>query len=344
MGTKLKEILVKRDIEFEDLEGKKIVIDSFNIFFQFLSSIRQRDGSLLTDSKGNVTSHLVGLFTRTAKLLQYKIMPIFVFDGVAPALKKKEIERRTEIKKEAEIKYREAVEKENIEEMKKYLARTTRLTDEMIEEAKRLISAMGLPIVQAPSEGEAQAAYIVNKGEAYAMVSQDYDSLLFGVKRLIQNLTVSERKKLPGRYVFERVKPVMIDLDENLKLLEIDREQLIVLGMLVGTDYNIGGIKGIGPKNALKLVKRYGHNFDALFRDVKWDLYFDYPWNVVFDLIINMPTTDEYHLEWKRIDREKIIKLLCDEHDFNKERVLSILKKIDESTKKEEQKSLGRWS
>lgn len=343
MGTKLRELLVKKEISFEDLKGKKIAIDALNIIFQFLASVRQRDGSLLTDSKGNVTSHLVGLFTRTSKLLQYGIKPAFVFDGEPPELKRKEIKRRAELKKEAELRYREAVEKEDIEAMRKYSMRTVTVNDRIINESKRLIEAMGLPVVQAPSEGEAQAAHIVKKGDAYAMVSQDYDSLLFGVKRLIQNLTVSERKKLPGRYVYEKTTPVLIELDKNLRALEIDQKQLIALGMLVGTDYNPGGIKGIGPKGALKLVKKHGHNFEMLFREVNWDSYFDFPWKDIFDLISNMPVTDDYSLEWKGMDKKRLVEFLCDEHDFSKERVLSTIEKVSKSREEMEQKVLGGW-
>lgn len=343
MGTKLKELAVRKEIAIEDLGGKKLVIDSFNVLYQFLSSIRARDGTLLTDSHGHVTSHLVGLFTRTAKMLELGIRPAFAFDGTPPKLKERENIRRSELKEAAEAKFRKAKEEENVEEMRKYSQRATRLTGDMVREAKLLIEAMGLPVIQAPSEGEAQAAHIVNNGDAYAEVSQDYDCLLFGVKRLIQNLTISEKRKLPGRLGYEKVVPQMIEVGETLKSLGIDQEQLIVIGILVGTDYNIGGIKGIGPKNALKMVKKHGRNFDALFEEAGWEKNFDFSWREVFDLIKHMPVTDDYSMEWKPVNPHKIKSLLCDRHDFSEDRVDSTLSKLLKENSRRQQKGLGAW-
>jgi flap endonuclease-1 len=179
MGLAIKEILVSKEIDVGDLKGKVLAIDSFNLLYQFLTTIRGPDGSLLTDRSGNVTSHLVGLFSRTTNFMQQGLKPVFVFDGVAPLLKQQERERRAQIKQEAKREYEIAKEREDIEAMKKYASRTTKLTSEMIEDAKQLISMMGLPIVQAASEGEAQAAYIAKQKDAYACVSQDFDSLLY---------------------------------------------------------------------------------------------------------------------------------------------------------------------
>ena len=212
-----------------------------------------------------------------------------------------------------------------------------------IEEAKELIEAMGFPIIQAPSEGEAQAAHIVKNGDAYAEVSQDYDCLMFGVKRVIQNLTVSEKRKVANKLAYETVKPQIIDLEENLKNLGITNDQLIVVGMLVGTDYNIGGIKGIGPKNALKLVKQHGSDFDALFKQVEWEKSFDFSWKEVFDLIKHMPVTDDYKLVWKNPNKEKIIEILCDKHEFNRARIESALEKLEAEKKKLSQRGLDGW-
>jgi len=343
MGTKLKEIIEAKDISFKDLSGKKVVVDSFNILYQFLSSIRQKDGTLLMDSKGRVTSHLSGLFFRTAKMLEYDIKPIFVFDGKSPELKKMEKERRAELKEEAKRQYEIAKEREDIEAMKKFASRTSFLSDEMIDESKELLDAMGLPVVQAPSEGEAQAAFIVNNGDAFAEVSQDYDCLLYGVKRVVRNLTVSEKKKKPGVLGYIKVVPQIIELDENLKKLGIDQEQLIIIGILTGTDYNIGGVRGIGPKNALKLVKEYKNKYDELFEKVKWNDFFKISWKDVFNIIQKMPVTKDYNIEFKPIDVEKIKKILVERHDFSEERIDSALSKLKQRVKEKEQKGLGVW-
>ncbi|MBU1204347.1 MAG: flap endonuclease-1 [Nanoarchaeota archaeon] len=342
MGTQLRNILVSHELLLNDLTNKTLAVDSYNLLYQFLTTIRSRDGSLLMDSKGNTTSHLVGLLSRTTRLMQNNIRLIFVFDGEPPKLKEMERQRRKEIKIEAEKKYEKAVEEENIEEMKKYASRTSRLTEEMIDESKKLISALGLPIIQAPSEGEAQAAYLVKKKGADYCVSQDFDSLLFGSPMLVRNLSLIGKRKKSG-LSYTTVNPEMIDLSENLNNLGIDQNQLIALAMLVGTDYNIGGIKGIGPKNALKLVKKHGSDFDNLFKDVKWNEFFDYPWKEAYNLFKNMPVTNNYSIEWKEPDRDKIINLLVDEHDFAMERIKTVLDRLLKHKENKQQKGLGEF-
>jgi len=343
MGINFNDVIIKKEVSFDDLKDKVLVIDSFNILYQFLATIRQRDGTPLMDSNGRVTSHLNGLFYRTTKIMQYGLKPAFVFDGKPPELKFKERERRQSLKKEAQKKYEEAKDKEDIDSMRKYAQRTMTLTREMVDEAKELVAALGLPVIQAPSEGEAQAAYMVKKDHAYAVVSQDYDSLLSGAARLIQNLTVSERKKLPGRLSFATVKPTLIELEQNLNTLGIDNDQLIAAAMLVGTDYNQGGVKGIGPKNAVKLVKQYGKDFDSLFKDVKFYESCGVEWTEVYYTIKRMPVTDEYNLKFKSIDEEKLKGILVDRCDFSLERIENQLSKLINKNKAKQQKGLNEW-
>ena len=340
MGTAITELLKSKEISIEDLRGKKLAVDAQNQLYMFLSNIRQADGSLLMDSKGQVTSHLMGILNRFSNLLENVIKPVFVFDGETPELKHAERERRKEIKIEAQKKYEEAKQKEDIDEMKKYAARTSRLTSQMIEEAKALIQAMGMPIIQAPMEGEAQAAYMAKKGDVYAVISQDADCFLFGAPLLVKNLTISRKRKKTGTQTYALLNPEIVSLSENLKELELEQDQLIVLAMLVGTDFNVGGIKGIGPKKALTLFKKYGNNFDALFKEAKWDDYFDYPWKKVFDLLKNMKTTDHYKLEWRDPDSEEMLKILVEKHDFSEERVKNVIEKLKNSEDKK-QKGLG---
>ncbi len=344
MGINLSDLAVKKEVSYDFLKGKSFVVDASNVLYQFLSSIRQMDGSPLTDSKGRVTSHLVGLFNRTTRLMIRGLRLAFVFDGKAPELKAKEREKRAKLKEEAEKQYEIAEKRKDVELMKKYASRTSKLTREMMEEAKELICALGMPAIQAPSEAEAQAAYMVKKGEFFAEVSQDYDCLLFGVPRMVQNLTISEKKKVPSRLIYEKVVPVIIELKDTLKSLDINQDQLIALGLLVGTDFNVGGIKGIGPKNALKLVKQYKDDFNKMFNEVKWNDYFDYPWQDVFDLFKNMPVTDNYVLKWNSINEEKIMKILVDEHDFSKERVQKQIDELRSVQRQKAQKGLADFS
>jgi len=339
MGVAFKDLIISKEIDLEFLKNKIIVLDAYNVLYQFLTTIRGRDGTLLMDSKGNITSHLVGLFSRTTSLMQKNIRLVFVFDGKPPELKQKENEKRKKLKLEAEKKYLEAKKREDIEEMKKYASRTSRLSKDMVEESKKLISLLGLPIVQAPSEGEAQAAYMVRKNKGFAVGSQDFDSLIHGATKLVRNLSISGRRR-KSKVGYETIKPELIDLSENLNNLGIDHGQLITLAMIIGTDYNPGGIKGIGPKTALKLVKQH-KDLDVLFKEVKWDDYFDFAWTEVYYLIKKLPVTNDYKLEWNDIESEKLYNLLVNKHNFAEQRVKNTLEKLKKEKVGKQQKSLG---
>jgi flap endonuclease-1 len=343
MGLKFKDLIVKKEISTKELDGKILAIDSMNLLYQFLTTIRSMDGSVLMDSNGNVTSHLIGLFSRTTALMEKGMKLVFVFDGKAPDIKKKTWEKRTAVKKEASLKLKEAEEAGDTESMKKFASRTARLDKNMINDAKAIITALGLPIVQAPSEGEAQTAYMVKKGDAYASISQDYDNLIFGCPLLIRNLSIEGKRKRAGKFAYQTVKPEQIQLQDVLQEIGLDIDQLIVLAILVGTDYNPGGIKGIGPKKGLKLIKE-NNDVEYIFKEVEWEKHSpDLDWREIFDTIKNIPTTDDYQLEWKPIDADKLRELLVQKHDFSAERVE---KKIEILSKKKEemtQKGLNQF-
>jgi flap endonuclease-1 len=343
MGVAFKDIILPEEIDLNDLKNKVIILDAYNILYQFITTIRGVDGTPLKDANGNVTSHLVGLFSRTASLMQKGIRPVFVFDGKPPDLKKKIHEKRNSLKIEAEKKYLEAKEKGNEAEMKKYASRTSRLSKDMVDEAKKLISMLGLPVVQAPSEGEAQAAYMVKSGIGFAVGSQDLDSLVHGATKLVRNLSISGRRKKGRSAAYEIVNPEILDLFQILNNLGIDQNQLIALAMIIGTDYNPGGIKGIGPKNALKLVKHYKSDFESLFTETKWNCFFDYGWAEVYYLIKKIPVTDKYKLKWGEIDTENMQKMLVEDHNFSKQRVESTLEKLKKESMHKQQRSLGDY-
>jgi len=345
MGLNIKDLIVKEEITIKALKGKILAVDSMNILYQFLTTIRGIDGSVLTDSKGRVTSHLIGLFSRTTVLMEQGIKLVFVFDGKPPAIKQETWEKRRNIKEEAELKFQEAEKMGYQEEMRKYASRTTRLTKEMIIDAKNLITALGLPIIQAPSEGEAQTAYLVKKGDAYASLSQDYDNLIFGCPRLIRNLSVTGRRKKAGKAVgYITVSPEMIELPKVLAELKLTNDQLIVLAILIGTDYNPGGIKGIGPRKALKLLQDHKDDFEKIFSLVKWDeQYPERSWLEIFNTIKHIPVTDKYELSWKKIDEKKITHLLVEEHGFGLERVQKKLDDLRKEQKILDQKGLSSF-
>ena len=328
MGTQLGKIIIKEQISIKELSNKRFVVDAYNILYQFLSIIRQQDGALLRDSKMNVTSHLSGLFFRSINLMKNNLKLAFVFDGEAPKLKTEERLRRKELKQSAQRLYEQAQIEGDIELMKKYASRTSKLTSEMVDEAKELIEALGLPVVQAPSEGEAQAAFMVNKGDCYGLISQDTDGLLFGSPRIIRNLSISGRRRKTGTSSYESISPEIIYLDQVLKANSLDLDQLIVIAMLCGTDFNVGGVKGIGPVKGLNLIKKFNKDFDSLFNEAKWHSYFKQDWKTVFATIKNMPTTEDYDLNWTTIDKKKIINLLVDRHEFSKVRILNAMEEL----------------
>jgi flap endonuclease-1 len=340
LGVNIAEHLPKKEVDLKDLSGKVIAIDASLFLYQFITTIRQADGQPLQDSKGNITSHLTGLFSRTINLLQKGIKPVYVFDGKPPELKEQEQARRRELKDEAQHKYNEAVSQEDVESMKKYASRVSRLTPEMINEAKELLQALGVSIINAPSEAEAQGSHMVKKGDCYAIATQDSDVLMFGTPRFIRNINLAGKRKKINAYTYTTIRPEIISLSETLNTLGLEHEQYIILCMLIGTDYNIGGIKGIGPKKAMKLVKDYGTDFDELFSELKWSDYFSYPWTDVFYTIKKIPVTDDYSISFGSINEEKVIDILVNKYEFSRERIEHQLGNTIREVKLKNQKTL----
>jgi len=345
MGLNIREIVSRKEIDIFSLKGKTICVDAYNALYQFLSTIRQYDGTPLMDSEKRITSHLSGLFYRNITLLSEGVRLIYVFDGKAPDLKAKTHKKREGDRDVAKEKYESARSEENIDNMKKYSSQLIRLDDDMIKESKELLEAMGVLVVQANSEGEAEAAYLcrTNK-EIYASVSQDYDSLLFGAPILIRNLASSRKKKTPIGYL--EIKPELINLEKLLEELEINLNQLICLGILVGTDYNPKGIPGIGQKRALEIVKKHSEP-EEIFKEVE-DKINELPeedrfdWKEIFRLFKDYKVKD-VELKFPNLNEAKIKEVLVQRHEFSLERVEKQLDKLKELDKKKKQKSLGDW-
>ena len=338
----MKDLIPKVNVDLKDLGGKSIAIDAYNALYQFLAIIRQPDGTPLKDHTGRITSHLSGLLYRTCNLLELGIKPIYVFDGIPPALKEVEIKRRAKVKDEALKKYEAALSEGRIEEARMYAQMTFRLKDYMADDSKRLLALMGVPWVQAPSEGEAQAAHLVRREDSNYCASQDYDSLLFGSPRLLRNVTISGRRKLPRKEVYVEVIPEVIELERVLKELGITYEQLIDVGILVGTDFNPEGVKGIGSKTALKLIKKHG-SLEMVLQELK-EATFPVEPQRIREIFLQPKVTDKYKLVWKEPDIERVRDFLCSERDFSKERVLKALEKAVKEQKKASTKTtLERW-
>lgn len=338
MGVQLGDIVRSREIKLENLANKRIAIDMYNMLYQFLTIIRGADGSPLRDSKNRITSHLSGLFYRTCNFLSAGLKPISVFDGEPPRMKMEEAGRRRMIHEEASRKYEEALKTGKIEEARKYAQMAVTLDEYLIKSAKEIISLMGIPIIQAPSEGEAQAAYMVTMGIADYVGSQDFDALLFGSKMLVRNLTITGRRKLPGKKAYVEVNPEEISLDETLTSLSITRDQLIDIALLVGTDYT-EGIRGIGPKRALELVKK-GMSLEEIFKKYEEDSSKLPNYYEAKEFFLHPKVREVGELEWKDMDEEGVIRFLHDEHDFSLER---ITKAIEEIKKKRPAGALSKW-
>ena len=345
MGLSIREIIPRRELEIVELRDKVVCVDAFNALYQFLSTIRQPDGTPLMDNNQRITSHLSGIFYRNISLLEEGIKLVYVFDGKAPDLKARTHKKRQNIRDIAQEKYDNAKAEVDVMGMKRYSSQLLRLDDEMIKESKELLIAMGIPIIQAPSEGEAQAAYMArSNSKVYASVSQDYDSLLFGAPKLIRNLTVSRKKKTYSGYV--EVKPEIIELEKVFNFLEINLEQLICLGILVGTDYNPKGIPGIGQKRALEIVKKYKVPYE-IFKSVEGQISnlpeedkFD--WQEIFALF-HKPEVSNKEFEFKPFNAEKIKEILVENHDFSEERINKQIDRLKEIKQKNQQKNLGKW-
>ncbi|MBI2080015.1 flap endonuclease-1 [Candidatus Micrarchaeota archaeon] len=333
MGVNLGDLAIKHPIQLESLAGKTLAVDAFNTIYQFLSSIRQEDGTPLMDSKGRITAHLSGLFYRTSRLIENGIKPIYVFDGKAPEFKRKTQEERARIKREAEEKWKKALEEERLEDAKKYAQATSRLTREMVAEGMVLLNSLGVATITAPSEGEAQAALMVEHGIVYASASQDYDSLLFGSPLHIRNISITGRRKIPRQDKYIMVEPEEIRLEETLSSLHLNREQLIMIGLLVGTDYN-DGVKGVGPKTALKIVSEI-KTLDDLKKFVNAKYGDILPENLeeIYAFFLNPPYEQIEKIKFPTLDPEKVKKILCDEHDFDPNRIGNALEKIEKQLK-----------
>ncbi len=341
MGINLSGLIEPKCIELTDMSGKTVAIDAYNTIYQFLSSIRQPDGRPLHDTHGRVSSHLSGILYRTANLIEAGIEPSFVFDGKPHKLKTDTLDGRRERREKAEEEWEEAIEEGDMKKAFSKAQQTSRMTSEISTSSKELIGYLGLPIVQALSDGEGQCAYMCAKGDVWASASQDFDSLLFGASTLVRNITMTGRRKMPGREQYKEVKTEIIYLTEFLEALDITREQLVDMAILIGTDFN-PGIKGIGPKTGLKLIKKHG-NLEQVLTHIDKEIP---EYQEVRDIFLNSPNSDDYDIRSEKVDRAAVIDMLTS-YDFSTARVEAVLDRIEKcretNKSKRNQRSLDAW-
>ena len=326
MGVVLTPIISKDQTTLAELAGRTVAVDGNGELYQFLALIRLRDGTPLKDSKGRITSHLSGLFYRTTRLIaDHGLKLVFVFDGAPPILKAREIAKRRAIKQKYESDHAAALARGDLAGAYSKATMTSRLNREMIAEARELLRLMGVPTVQAPSEGEAQAAHMASRSADVWAASKDYDSLLFGAPRLVRFLSISGKEFLPSKGTFRPIVPETIVLDSLLAGWNITREGLVDLAMLVGTDFN-EGIKGIGPKKALTLVQRHGR-IEEMPDEIREGLGDPDTIHEVRRLFLQPDVTDEFDVEQREPDLAGIIRFLCDEREFGRDRVSAALER-----------------
>ena len=339
MGLDLKPLLVRDKIKLESFANKIVAIDAYNAIYQFLAIIRGPEGLHLTDSQGRVTSHISGLFFRNINFLSMGIKPVYVFDGKPPSLKSAEIEKRKQIKKEATVKYEKAISLGNMEDARKYAQQTTSMRDGMVEDSKKLLDLFGIPHIQAPSEGEATAANLTITGQAFASASQDFDSILFGAKRLVRNFTNSGRRKLPNRNSYIEVLPEMIEFQKNLDNMGLNRDEIVDVGILIGTDFNPDGFERVGPKTAIKMIKQHRRLEDI--PQIQEQLE-QIPFEQIRTIFLEPNVARVDKIEFGEIDYEGIANYLANERDFSKDRVETSLNRLKKSLEKKSQ-TLEQW-
>ena len=335
MGIQLGPLLETRKISLEELSGQRVAIDGYNVLYQFLTSIRQTDGNLLSDSEGRVTSHLSGILFRFSNLVENGVRLCIVFDGKPPLLKRDVLEERRQRKIKAQIEWEAALEAGDMETARTKAQQTTKLDSKMIEESKKLLDLLGIPWIQAPSEGEAQVAHLLSTGKVDYGASQDFDTVLFGASKLVRNLTLSGRRKLPKQQKWVEVSPEIIEVEKSFEVLGLTREQLVDVAILMGTDFN-NGIDGIGPKKGLKLLQECSNAEKALEKIGKKIDNLD----EIRSLFLDHPVED-FNPEWQGPDSSSVISFLCNHYSFNKSRVEKALEKYVHARNPSRQLTLG---
>lgn len=322
MGVRLAPIVRGQPISLDALQDRRLAVDGNGELYQFLALIRLPDGTPLRDSHGRVTSHLSGLFYRVTRLIaDYRVQLVFVFDGAPPELKAADLARRRAVRARYDEELAEARAAGDLARAYSKATMTSRLSGEMVREAVELLGLLGIPAVMAPSEGEAQAAHMARAGGVWAAVSKDFDTLLFGAPRHVRFMTISGKEFLPSRGAFRPITPELIELAPLLDELGITHDQLVDVAILIGTDFN-PGIRGIGPKKALALVKKHGA-IERMPPEIRAEVEAIAP--AIRQLYLDPDVTDDYSVEPGEPDIDGVVRFLCEERAFSESRVRAAL-------------------
>ncbi|CRG98156.1 flap endonuclease 1, putative [Plasmodium gallinaceum] len=338
-----------KEIKIENLMGRIIAIDASMSLYQFIIAIRDSDQyGNLTNESGETTSHISGLMSRSIKLMENGLKPIYVFDGAPPELKGSELEKRGEKRQKAEELLQKAKEEGNLEEIKKQSGRTVRVTKKQNEEAKKLLTLMGIPVVEAPCEAESQCAFLTKYNIAHATATEDADALVFGTKILIRNLNANassnqnKNKNSSKRgYILTE-----INLQQVLEGLNLTMNQFIDFCILCGCDY-CDTIKGIGSKTAYNLIKEY-NCIENIIQNIDKNKY-QIPANFRFEEARNsflnpkVLTKEEIKIDWNEPKIEELKDLLIKEYNFNEVRVTNYINRLLKARKATTQRRLDNF-
>ncbi|KAF5275091.1 hypothetical protein FQA39_LY07028 [Lamprigera yunnana] len=310
-----------KENEIKNYFGRKVAVDASMTLYQFLIAVRS-EGAQLTSVDGETTSHLMGIFYRTIRLVENGIKPVYVFDGKPPQMKSGELNKRAEKREEAQKALEKATEQGDQAEMEKFNRRLVKVTVQHANEAKQLLGLMGIPYVDAPSEAEAQCAALVRSGKVYATATEDMDALTFGSNILLRHLTVSEARKLPIQE---------IHLDKILEGMNITHHEFIDLCILLGCDYT-NSIRGIGPKRAIEFITQH-KTIENILENIDVNKYTppeEWNYQAARELFTNPEITDPttIDLKWNDPDEEGLVKFLCGDKQFNEDRIRNGAKKL----------------
>ncbi|KAB8267128.1 flap endonuclease 1 [Aspergillus minisclerotigenes] len=318
--------------------GRKVAIDASMSIYSFLIAVRSEGQQLMSDT-GETTSHLMGMFYRTLRMVDNGIKPLYVFDGAPPKLKSGELAKRTARKAEATEAHEEAKETGTAEDVEKFSRRTVRVTRDHNAECKKLLRLMGIPYIDAPTEAEAQCAVLARAGKVYAAASEDMDTLCFEAPILLRHLTFSEQRKEP---ILE------IHLSRALEGLDMDRKQFIDLCILLGCDY-LEPIPKVGPNTALKLIREFG-SLEKVVEHMESDpkkkyvIPEDWPYQDARELFLNPDVREASHpdcdFKWEAPDIEGLVEFLVKDKGFNEDRVRNGAARLQKNLKTAQQSRL----
>ncbi|MFC7021452.1 MULTISPECIES: flap endonuclease-1 [Haloarcula] len=321
----LRSLAVIEDVSFDDLDGSVVAVDAHNWLYRYLTTTVKFTGDgKYTTADGEEVANLIGVVQGLPKFFEHDLTPVFVFDGAVTDLKDDEVQKRREQRERYEAELEAAREAGDAVRAAKLDSRTQRLTATIVETTRDLLDLLDVPVVDAPAEGEGQAAYMARKGDVDYAGTEDYDALLFGAPFTLRQLTSSGD-------------PELMDFEATLERHDLTWEQLVDAAILMGTDFN-EGVAGIGPKTAVKTLHEHGDLYGVL--EARGE-HIDHA-DRIRDLFLDPAVTDDYSV---RTDLDPDVdaarRFVTEEWEVDADEVARGFERIEESMV---QTGLDRWT